>query len=128
LSALPLEGRLLLVAQAALRRLEHDRDLNRLVCRDLAQFPDMLTKVRDQEIVRTFEAFAAWLRHQPETESRNDVDWDGVAAVLIGATFHYWFSSGYLPHSSTGIKEDRYVRTGVALTTALAHNVDGDKT
>jgi hypothetical protein len=31
------------------------------------------------------------LRHQPETESRNDVDWDGVAAVLIGATFHYWF-------------------------------------
>jgi hypothetical protein len=52
LSALPLEGRLLLVAQAALRRLEHDRDLNRLVCRDLAQFPDLLTKVRDQEIVR----------------------------------------------------------------------------
>jgi AcrR family transcriptional regulator len=42
-SALPLEGRLLLVAQAALRRLEHDRDLNRLVCRDLAQFPDLLT-------------------------------------------------------------------------------------
>jgi AcrR family transcriptional regulator len=128
LSALPLEGRLLLVAQAALRRLEHDRDLNRLVCRDLAQFPDLLTKVRDEEIVRTFEAFAAWLRHQPETESRNDVDWDGVAAVLIGATFHYWFLRDTFRTHPTGIKEDRYVRTAVALTTALAHDVDGDET
>jgi hypothetical protein len=48
LSSLPLEGRLLLVAQAALPRLEHDRDINRLVCRDLAQFPDLLTRVRDE--------------------------------------------------------------------------------
>lgn len=122
LSALPFDGRLLLVAQAALRRLEHDRDLNRLVCRDLAQFPDLLKRVRDEEIVRTFQAFAAWLRHQPETESRTEVDWDGVAAVLIGAMFHYWFLRDTFRSHPTGISEDRYVRAGVALTAALAHD------
>lgn len=127
LSALPFEGRLLVVAQAGLRRLEHDRDLNRLVCRDLAQFPDLLNKVRDEEIVRTFKAFAAWLRHQPETESRTDVDWDGVAAVLIGATFHHWFLRDTFRSHPTAIEEDRYVRAAVALTTALVDNVDRDR-
>ena len=124
LSALPFEGRLLLVAQAALRRLEHDRDLNRLVCRDLVQFPDLLNKVRDEEIIRTFVAFAAWLRNQPETKSRTDVDWDGIAAVLIGAMFHYWLLRDTFGSHPTGIEEDRYVRAGVALTKALANNAD----
>ena len=98
LSALPLEGRLLLVARTALRRLERDRDLNRLVCRDLAQFPDLLTM--------------GWRRRSLD---RCDV--------------HHWFFYG-IPSAliPTGINEDRYVRTAVALTTGLAHNVDGDET
>ena len=46
LAALPLRDRLAAVARAGLRRLEEERDVNRLLVRDLAAFPDLLAQVR----------------------------------------------------------------------------------
>lgn len=118
MSSLPLEERLLLIARAGLRRLEHDRDVNRLVLRDLARFPELLAKVRDDEILRTFTTFALWLRSQPETESRRDVDWDSTAAVLVASMFHYWLLRDTFGAHPTGIDEDRYLQATVALVLA----------
>ena len=42
----------LAVARAGLRRLEQERDLNRVLLRDLAAFPDLLSEVRDHELRR----------------------------------------------------------------------------
>lgn len=118
ISSLPLEERLFLIARAGLRRLEQDRDINRLVLRDLAQFPDLLARVRDDEILRTFNAFALWLRTQPETESRPDVDWDATAAVLVASMFHFWFLHDTFGAHPAGIEEDRYLKAAVALVLA----------
>ena len=43
---------LVAVARAGLRRLEQERDLNRVLVRDLADFPDLLAEVRDRELRR----------------------------------------------------------------------------
>src|SRR6185295_8250361 len=42
--------RFLAVARAGLARLEQERDVNRLLLRDLASFPDLLDRVREREL------------------------------------------------------------------------------
>src|SRR6266536_1366316 len=49
-AVLPLPERLAVIARAGLRRLDQERDLNRLLVRDLARFPDLLERMGDGEI------------------------------------------------------------------------------
>jgi AcrR family transcriptional regulator len=119
LADLPFPDRLFVVARAGLERLDHDRNLNRLVLRDLAKFPELLSQVRDHEILRTHRAFAAWLKQQPETAARPELDWDAIAAVLMGAASHYWLLQDTFGSHPTGLGQERYLRAAVALTAAL---------
>jgi AcrR family transcriptional regulator len=109
LAALPVRDRLVAVARAGLRRLEEERDVNRLLVRDLAAFPDLLAQVREQELAAVVGAVAAWLRAQPE-EPVGAPDWDALASVVASAVSHYWVLrdvyDGEHPH---GIDEDRYL-------------------
>jgi len=109
LPALPLRDRLAAVARAGLRRLEQERDVNRLLVRDLAAFPDLLAQVRDQELAAVVGAVAGWLRAQPE-QPVGTPDWDALASVVVSAVSHYWVLrdvyDGDHPH---GIDEDRFV-------------------
>jgi AcrR family transcriptional regulator len=108
-----LAERLTAVVVAGLRRLDQERDLNRLLLRDLAAFPDLLGMVRDRELRRVHAAFTTWLR----TEARERaVDVEAVAAVLMGAVSHYWimrdiFDGAY----PLGVPEDRYVAAAVSM-------------
>ena len=82
-----LRSQLLSIARAGLRRLEHERDLNRLLLRDLADFPDLLEMVRDSELRRVHEGLTRWLgiQHMPSI-----FDPSAVATILMGAVSHYW--------------------------------------
>ncbi len=80
--------RLLAVGRAGLARLEQERDLNRLLVRDLDQFPELLEQVREQEVEAVFRGLSRWLAGQPD--GRPDTDWDALAAVLLAAVSHYW--------------------------------------
>jgi AcrR family transcriptional regulator len=116
MASLPLRERLMLVAQAGLRRLEQERDLNRLVLRDLAQFPDLLARVGREDIGQTFATFAPWLRSQ--ASAGDERDWEAVAAVLMGAITHYWIMTDIFGEHPAGIDQDRYLDAAVALATA----------
>ncbi len=109
LAALAPRDRLLAVGRAGLARLEQERDLNRLLVRDLALFPDLLEQVRQQELLAVFHGLRAWLAAQPD--GRAGTDWDALAAVLMAAVSHYWIMrdvySGRHPH---GIAADRFLR------------------
>jgi AcrR family transcriptional regulator len=111
LAALPVRERLVAVARAGLRRLEEERDVNRLLVRDLAAFPDLLAQVREQELAAVVGSVAAWLRAQPE-EPVGAPDWDALASVVASAVSHYWVLrdvyDGQHPH---GIDEDRFLGT-----------------
>ncbi|WP_171058253.1 TetR/AcrR family transcriptional regulator [Modestobacter altitudinis] len=120
LAGLPLEERLLIVARAGLARLEQQQDLNRLVLRDLTRFPDLLERVRDREIGRTFEGFSLWLRHQPEAS--DGADWDAVAMVLMGAVTHYWIMVDTFGSHPSGLDAERYLGAAAGLAAALVRS------
>jgi AcrR family transcriptional regulator len=117
-ASLPPRKRLAVVARAGLRRLDQERDLNRLLLRDLASFPDLLVEMRDEEVARVYRVVAGWLATQagPEQAAR---DWPALAAVLIAATSHYWLLRDVFGVHPAGIAEDRYIAALAELAVGL---------
>jgi AcrR family transcriptional regulator len=108
---------LLTVARAGLARLQEEPDLNRLLLRDLAQFPDLLALVRDSELRAVHNGLTAWLRMQRNV---GQVDVEGLAAVLMGAVSHYWVMSDVFSGSHPlGVDQDRYVEVLADMVVAL---------
>lgn len=105
---LPRRERFLAVARAGLRRLAEERDVNRLLLRDLASFPDLLDRVRTHELARVHEALTGWLAR----ESPEHPDPAALAAVLLAAISHYWIFTdifaGRHPHD---VDSERFLQT-----------------
>ena len=118
LQAQPLRDRLCAVARAGLRRLEDERDLNRLVLRDLGRFPDLLARVGREEMSRTMTAVSRWLRAQGDAVQSADVDWDAVAMVLMGAVTHFWILRDTFGEHPAGLSEERLIDAAVSLAAA----------
>jgi AcrR family transcriptional regulator len=106
LGALPRRDRFLAVARAGLRRLEAERDINRLLLRDLATFPDLLERVRDQELSRVHEAVTAWVRRE---DAGGQQDHAARAAVLMAAISHYWVFTDVFGGKHPHVDEDRFL-------------------
>jgi AcrR family transcriptional regulator len=115
---LPMRGRLAALARAGLHRLDQERDLNRLLVRDLARFPDLLAQMRDDEIQRIYHVVSHWLATQagPTAPQR---DWAALAAVLIGAVSHYWLLRDVFGQHPVGIDQERYLAAVVELAVGL---------
>jgi AcrR family transcriptional regulator len=118
LDSLALSERLAVIARAGLRRLDQERDLSRLLVRDLAHFPDLLAEMAKEETEPVYRVVATWLAEQagPGAPER---DWPALAAVLVNATSHYWLLDDVFGQHLAGIDEDRYVAALVELAAAL---------
>jgi AcrR family transcriptional regulator len=114
LTALPQRERFLAVARAGLRRLAQERDVNRLLLRDLAAFPDLLELVRAHELGRVHEALTAWLRREDDGAPR---DHAALAAVLMAAVSHYWVMSDVFAGRHPHVDEDRFLAALADLAT-----------
>jgi AcrR family transcriptional regulator len=100
--------RFLAVGRAGLRRLEQERDVNRLLLRDLASFPDLLEQVRSQELARVHEALTGWVAR----ESPEHADPAALAAVLMAALSHYWiFTDIFAGRHPHGVDTERFLGT-----------------
>ena len=105
LAGLPRRERFLAVARAGLRRLEEERDINRLLLRDLATFPDLLEQVREQELSRVHQAVTAFL----EREDGGERDHAAHAAVLMAALSHYWTLTDVFGGKHPHVDQDRFL-------------------
>ena len=105
LAGLPRRDRFRAVAHAGLRRLAEERDLNRLLLRDLATFPDLLELVRSQELARVHEAVTAWVAH----EDPDRPDHAAHAAVLMAAVSHYWTLADVFGGTHPHVDENRFL-------------------
>ena len=103
------------------RRLEDERDFNRVLVRDLQKFPALLARAKTEEISSNHKGLATWLSRQAEgASSHTDRDWDAVAAVAMDATAHYWLLQDVFGgEHPTGVSEERYLAALIDLTTAL---------
>jgi AcrR family transcriptional regulator len=111
--------RFLAVARAGLRRLQDERDLNRLLLRDLATFPDLLAEVRDRELRRVHQALTSWLRRQYGDEA--DLDVEALAAVLMGAVSHFWvLADVFGGRHPLGVDDERYLEALASLAAAAS--------
>jgi AcrR family transcriptional regulator len=104
-AALPRRERFRAVARAGLRRLAEERDINRLLLRDLASFPDLLELVRTQELGRVHDAVTEWLRR----ESPAAPDHAATAAVLMAAVSHYWTLADVFGGRHPHVGEERFL-------------------
>ncbi|MGH3318763.1 MAG: TetR/AcrR family transcriptional regulator [Streptosporangiaceae bacterium] len=113
-----LAGRLEAVARTALRRMDEDRDLSRLLFRGLDAFPDLLERFGDGEIGRFHQATATMLK-ELAGDRTGTYDWAAITVVLQGATAHYWLLTDLFDEHPTGVDEDRYVSAVAALAAAF---------
>jgi AcrR family transcriptional regulator len=116
LSQLPLRERLLAVARAGLARLQAERDLNRIMLRDLRFYPELAELVRTEEIEGIQTALSGWLKGQ--IDPAPNLDWDALSAVLMNGVSHYWVLRDALGSHPSGIDESRYLGTLVDLVVA----------
>lgn len=114
--------RFVAVARAGLRRLDEERDINRLLLRDLAAFPDLLELVREQEIVRVHDALTEWVRR----EFPDAADHAATAAVLIAAVSHYWTFLDVFGGAHPHVGEERFLNALADLATGTSRSPAGE--
>lgn len=116
--------RLYAVALAGLSRLNDERHLNRILVRDLQQFPVLLEEFRTAELARNHSALTGLLQLEA-AESRAVADWSAVAAILIDSVSHYWLLTDLYGQHPLGIAETDYL---AALADLAARACEGKGT
>lgn len=104
------------VARAGLARLEHDRDFNRILVRDLRTLPDLLELATDQEIVPVHARLADQLADAAQLPPEDAL---ALAAVLIGATTHLWLMTDIFGAHPAGVSTEDYLAMLVRCATAV---------
>ena len=103
------------IARAGLVRLDHDRDFNRILVRDLRTVPDLLQLAADREIRPIHDRLAALLTR---LASHPELDSQALAAVLIGATTHLWLLTDIYGAHPAGVTQEAYLQALVRCAAA----------
>jgi AcrR family transcriptional regulator len=108
----PASVRLRAIAEAGLARLDHDRDLSRVMLRDLREFPELAAEVRRHEVDGVTSALAAWLRTHANA---TNVDVEATASVVVSAVSHYWTMTDATGAAPLELDRGRFIDALVAL-------------
>lgn len=114
----PVTAQLEAMVRSGLARLDHDRDYNRILVRDLRAVPELLQMSADREIRPVHDQLAAFLS-RPGFTLPPGVEPQALAAVLIGATTHFWLMTDIFGDHPAGVSEESYISALVHLATAL---------
>lgn len=106
------------LVEAGLRRLEQEADLNRLVVKDLNQFPELMELAATADIAAVHAAVAGWL------SARSGRDGDptrslALASVLVGATFNFWQLVDIFGAHPAGVDRESFSSALVEVVQAL---------
>ncbi|MFE7721701.1 TetR/AcrR family transcriptional regulator [Nocardia rhizosphaerihabitans] len=110
--------RLIALCRIGLARLDHDRDVTRILLRDNSIPADLLEVFRQQEYAVVMAAVTRGLVELAGDRVR-DQDWDATAAVLVGALAHFWmmgdiFDGGH----PANVDADRYLQATAEMIAA----------
>ncbi|WP_147131030.1 TetR/AcrR family transcriptional regulator [Nocardia ninae] len=103
--------KLTMLCRMGLARLEHDRDVNRILVRDNSIGTDVLEVFRREEYLVFVSAVLRGLMELTDPQ-RQEQDWEAAAAVVVGAVAHYWLiSDTFGGEHPTAVGPDRYLRS-----------------
>jgi AcrR family transcriptional regulator len=106
------------LCRIGLARLEHDRDVTRILLRDNTIAPEVLEVFRREEFAVVTAVVARALSELAPPQSGNE-DWNATAAVLVGAIAHYWLMSDIFDgNHPADVGVDRYLEATAELTAA----------
>lgn len=107
---------LVTLCHIGMARLDHDRDINRLLLRDNSVDPDVLEIFRRDE----YELITSVVtKSLVELSSGAQEDWRSAAAVVVGAIVHYWLVTDIFGGTHPlAIDADSYMRATAELVAA----------
>ncbi len=121
------------LGHAALRMLEDDRDVLRIVYRELDAFPALRDEVRVRRMQATYATLADWLRDRAARGELRVDDPQATAAVVLGAVTSFRVFQVLLGEPPAQVDEDRFVRAwlrvmlhGMGVDAAAADSGDPD--
>ncbi|MEV0384406.1 helix-turn-helix domain-containing protein [Nonomuraea sp. NPDC050643] len=117
-TSVDLEERLAHVCRAGLAKVREESELTRVFFRDLSQFPELVTVVREGLLQPMFDAIVTWFQAQPEYQDAK-VDWAGIAAVLGGSVVHYRLFQETVGELPGHAEKDQFVTAWVRLAIGL---------
>lgn len=107
----PADEALGVLGHAAMRMLEDDRDVLRIVYRELDAFTALRDEVRDRRMQATYATLADWLRERAARGELRVEDPEATAAVLLGALTSFRLFQTLLGERPADVDDDRFVRT-----------------
>ena len=107
-----------LMATAAMRSFADDRDLLRIVWRDLEPFPELQERVRTERIRATYDDFSSWLASAAANGRLADHDSVGVAAVALSSLAFFQILHFLLHDTPGGVDEQRFIDAWVQIITS----------
>lgn len=105
----PAEDALGVLGRAAMQMLADDRDVLRIVWRELEQFPALRDEVRERRMQATYAAIADWLRERASRGELRVEDPEATAAVLLGSLTSFKLFQALFGESPIHLDDARFV-------------------
>ena len=105
----PAEEALGVLGRAAMQMLQDDRDVMRIVWRELEQFPALRDEIRERRMQSTYAAIADWLRERAARGELRVEDPEATAAVLLGALTSFKLFQALFGESPARLDDERFV-------------------
>lgn len=120
------EDAMLLLARAALDMLAADRDMLRIVWRELEPFPALRDHARDDRIQATYAATAAWLRAHAASGELRVPDPEATAVIVLGSLSMFRVFEALLGTKPGRVDDDRLLRAWHNIVTRGLSVRDGE--
>jgi AcrR family transcriptional regulator len=102
------------VGASVLRGIERDRNLMRIIFRDLDAFPELLDEIWEGVLDNLYRGLSEWIERE-RNSGRVDVDDPAAtASVLIASLTYYQILDSLIGRVPGGIERERYVDAWVA--------------
>lgn len=105
----PAEDALEVLGRAAMQMLTDDRDVLRIVHRELEQFPALRDEIRERRMQATYAAIAGWLRERASRGELRVEDPEATAAVLLGSLTSFKLFQALFGESPIRLDDERFV-------------------
>jgi AcrR family transcriptional regulator len=110
-----------LVGDSVLGAIERDRDLLRIIFRDLDSFPELLEEVWQGVVDNLYRGLTEWVEGECRDGRVHVADPAATASVLLASITYYQILDSLIGHTPGGIERDRYLDAWVehALATLI---------